>query len=140
MSAGSGITHSEMNASAVEAVHFVQMWVPPDTQGLPPGYEQRSVEDELAAGGLVTVASADDDGAVHINQKDARLLAARLDATSSIEVPDAPHVHVFVARGSVELEGSGPLSEGDAARLTAAGARRLIGGEAGAEVLIWATA
>jgi redox-sensitive bicupin YhaK (pirin superfamily) len=140
MSAGSGITHSEMNASAVEAVHFVQMWVPPDTEGLPPGYEQRSVEDELAAGGLVTVASADGDGAVHINQKDARLLAARLDAASSVEVPDAPNVHVFVARGSVELEGSGLLSEGDAARLTAAGARRVTGGEDGAEVLIWATA
>src|SRR6188472_4244910 len=57
MSAGSGIRHSEMNASATADVHFVQMWVLPDTNGIAPGYEQRDLNDELAAGGLVVVAS-----------------------------------------------------------------------------------
>jgi quercetin 2,3-dioxygenase len=140
MSAGSGIRHSEMNASATESVHFVQMWVPPDTDGVAPGYEQRSVERELSAGGLVTVASGRDDGAVHLNQRDARLFAARLNAGDEVEVPDEPHVHVFVARGDVELEGAGALAEGDAARLTRAGARRLTGRSDDSEVLVWATA
>lgn len=143
MSAGTGIQHSEMNASAVEPVHFVQMWVPPHDNGLKPGYEQRSVVDELAAGHLVTVASAHGDGAVHINQRDARLLAARLGAGNSVEVPDAPHVHLFVAVGEVDLEEAGVLHEGDAARLTSAGARQVTGGAGvadGAEILVWATA
>src|SRR5215813_4208535 len=52
MSAGTGIRHSEMNPSRTEPVHFVQMWVPPDTDGIPPGYEQRDVNDELEKGGL----------------------------------------------------------------------------------------
>src|SRR4051794_3106542 len=50
MSAGSGIRHSEMNASTTEPVHFVQMWVPPDTAGIEPGYEQRDLNDVLATG------------------------------------------------------------------------------------------
>jgi redox-sensitive bicupin YhaK (pirin superfamily) len=89
---------------------------------------------------LVTVASGDGEGAVHINQRDARLLVARLGVDAVVEVPDSPHVHVFVARGSVDLEGSERLTEGDAARLTAAGARTLTGRDGDAEVLIWATA
>ena len=57
MSAGRGIRHSEMNASPDEPAHFVQMWVLPDTQGVPPGYEQRDMNEVLAAGGLVPLAS-----------------------------------------------------------------------------------
>jgi redox-sensitive bicupin YhaK (pirin superfamily) len=57
MSAGRGIRHSEMNASPDEPVHFVQMWVPPDTTGIDPGYEQLDVNDALASGQLVPIAS-----------------------------------------------------------------------------------
>ena len=57
MSAGSGIHHSEMNASATADVHLVQMWVLPDTDGIEPGYEQHDLNDALAGGGLVAVAS-----------------------------------------------------------------------------------
>ena len=57
MSAGSGIRHSEMNHSTTAPVHFVQMWVVPDTNGIDPGYEQLDVNDRLAGGGLVAVAS-----------------------------------------------------------------------------------
>ena len=52
MSAGTGIEHSEINPSSTEAVRFIQMWVPPDTEGLPPSYEQRDVTEVLAGGGL----------------------------------------------------------------------------------------
>src|SRR4051812_8983383 len=53
MSAGRGIRHSEMNPSPVEDVHFVQMWVPPDTEGIDPGYQQLDVNDQLRGGSLV---------------------------------------------------------------------------------------
>ncbi|HEX7094984.1 MAG TPA: pirin family protein [Acidimicrobiales bacterium] len=139
MSAGTGIRHSEMNASTTEPVHFLQMWVPPDTNGLPPSYEQRSVADELARGDLFVLASGRGDGAIHINQRGAALLVGRLPAQKEAEVPDAPHVHVFIARGSAELEDAGTLDAGDAARLTDAGARRLTAGADGAEVVVWAT-
>ena len=59
MSAGSGIQHSETNASATADVHLVQMWVLPDTEGIEPGYEQHDVSEALSGGGLVTVASGD---------------------------------------------------------------------------------
>src|SRR4026209_2455413 len=57
MSAGRGIRHSETNASDSEPVHFVQMWVLPDTAGVDPGYEQRDINEALANGGLVPIAS-----------------------------------------------------------------------------------
>jgi redox-sensitive bicupin YhaK (pirin superfamily) len=62
---------------------------------------------------------------------------ARLDAAGQVVLPDAPDVHLFVARGSVGLEDVGRLGEGDAVRLTAAGPRRLVAGGDGAEVLAW---
>jgi redox-sensitive bicupin YhaK (pirin superfamily) len=57
-----------------------------------------------------------------------------------VAVPDDRHVHVFVPRGSVTLDGAGALSTGDAVRLTGAGSPSLTAGPDGAEVLIWATA
>jgi redox-sensitive bicupin YhaK (pirin superfamily) len=140
MSAGSGIRHSEMNASATADVHLVQMWVLPDTQGIDPSYEQRDLNDALDAGGLVVVASGQGhDGAVSIHQRDAALSVGRLGADEAVTVPDAPHVHAFVAVGAATLDGT-PLATGDAARLTDAGARTLTAGSDGAEVLVWATA
>jgi redox-sensitive bicupin YhaK (pirin superfamily) len=136
MSAGSGIQHSEMNHSSEAPVHFVQMWVLPDTQDIPPGYEQRDVNDRLAGGDLVAVASGrGHDGAVHIHQKDAVMWVARLTAGRSVAAPDAPFVHVFVARGESELDGR-PLVAGDAARLTDAGAVDLTA-VSDSEVIIW---
>jgi len=140
MSAGSGITHSESNASATEDVHFVQMWVPPDTEALPPGYEQRDVSDLLAGGGLHVVASGEGhDGAVALHQRDAALWAGRLRPGEPEGVPAAPHVHVFVAAGSVWLNEEGLLTEGDAARITGATRFELTAGDDGAELLVWAT-
>jgi hypothetical protein len=144
MSAGSGIRHSEMNASATADVHLVQMWVRPDTQGIEPSYEQRDVTGALGAGGLVAVASGrDHDGAVTIHQRDAVLWVGRLRPGETVTVPDAPHVHVFIAVGTAELgtEGGGraALATGDAVRLTAAGARSFTAGPDGAEALIWET-
>jgi redox-sensitive bicupin YhaK (pirin superfamily) len=146
MSAGTGILHSEKNdaAGAVESgedVHFVQMWVLPDEGGIAPGYEQLEVGDQLARGGLVTVASGmpQHESAIRIHNRYAALHVARLAPGESVALPEAPYLHLFVPRGSVELEGAGALAEGDAARFTATGGQRVTAVDSGepAEVLVW---
>jgi quercetin 2,3-dioxygenase len=141
MSAGTGIWHSEINASADADVHFVQMWVPPDTESIDPGYQQLDINDELAKGGLVPIASGKGhDAAISIRQRDAVLWGGRLHAGETVTIPDDRHVHVFVPIGTAELERAGGIGTGDAVRLTDAGALELTAGAEGAEVLIWATA
>jgi redox-sensitive bicupin YhaK (pirin superfamily) len=76
---------------------------------------------------------------VSIHQRDAVLSVGRLDSKGAVEVPDAPHVHLFVAVGTAALDDTA-LETGDAARLTDAGVRSLTAGPGGAEVLVWATA
>jgi redox-sensitive bicupin YhaK (pirin superfamily) len=140
MSAGRGIRHSEMNASADEPVHFVQMWVLPDTAGIQPGYEQRDLNDDLAKGGLVPIASGQGHpGAVSIHQQGAVLWGGRLGAGESVELPTAEHVHVFVAVGSGALEQAGDLGTGDAVRIKGNAPLRFTAGAEGAELLVWAT-
>ena len=141
MSAGSGIRHSEHNASSTEDVHFVQMWVLPDTQGIDPGYEQLDISAELERGTLVPIASGKGhDAAVTIHQRDAVLWGGRLAAGTAVDVPPDRHVHLFVARGSGNLDPGGTLGTGDAVRLTEADAVTFSAGTDGAEVLIWVTA
>ncbi len=146
MSAGVGILHSEKNDSwrlggekHDDPVHFVQMWVTPDTPGIDPGYEQLDINADLDAGGLVPVASglARHDSAIRIRQDHAALYAARLGAGETVTVPDAPYAHLFVPRGAVDLEGSGVLAAGDAARITGAAGQRVTAGPDGAEILVW---
>ena len=140
MSAGSGVMHSEMNPSKTVEAHLVQMWVPPDEKGLEPEYEQVDVREKLAKGGLVAIASGvPGRGAVRIHQKDATLWIGRLKPGESAAVPEASHVHVFVAKGSGSLEGAGELEQGDAARLTDAGAVKFAAGKAGCELIVWQT-
>ncbi len=148
MSAGTGILHSEKNDSWTLTgepehrvpVHFVQMWVVPDEPGITPGYEQLDITDQLATGDLVTVASGltrhDDVSAIRIRNRHAALHAGRLAAGRTVSLPDAPYVHLYVPRGTVELEGAGSLGEGDAARITGAEGRRVTA-TGDAEVLVW---
>jgi redox-sensitive bicupin YhaK (pirin superfamily) len=138
MSAGSGIQHSEWN-DAGELVHYVQMWVRPDQFDLTPSYQQAEID--LATGELVPIASGlskhSASTAIHINQRSAGMSAARLDPRHSVELPSAPYVHLFVARGTVSLEGAGELGTADAARLTGADGPRVTAGPDGAELLVW---
>ncbi|HMK62064.1 MAG TPA: pirin family protein [Acidimicrobiales bacterium] len=148
MSAGTGIYHSEKNDSwrgfgggeHDTPVHFVQMWVVPDQRGVEPGYEQAEIGDEQLRGVLLPVASGmsqhSGEPAIRIRQHQAALHAARLDPGQAVVVPDAPYVHLFVARGTADLEAAGVLGAGDAVRLTATGGRRLEALEP-AEVLVW---
>ena len=147
MSAGRGILHSEKNDSwklagdvHKDPVHFVQMWVVPDEHNITPGYEQLEIDHELLSGGLVPVASGmhkhTGASAIRINNKYAALHAARLQPGQSIELPEAPFLHLFVPRGSVSLEGAGALGTGDAVRFTATGGQRVTATEP-AEILVW---
>lgn len=138
MSAGSGILHSEKNDSATRPVHFVQMWIQPDEYDIAPGYQQQQIDDHLLRGGLVTIASGipRHDGAIKLHQRGAALHVARLDTGDTVDLPAAPYLHVFAARGTVTCEGVGDLGPGDAVRLTGADGRRLIATEP-AEVLAW---
>src|SRR5919112_2701347 len=116
MSAGTGILHSEMNYSAKTDVRFVQMWVLPDTKSINPGYQETHISRVIDSGQLVPIASGrGHDGAVQIQQQAAVLWGARLKPGASVALPDAPYVHLYVARGPVDLEGAGRLQEGDAA-------------------------
>jgi quercetin 2,3-dioxygenase len=148
MSAGTGIFHSEKNdawkltggPAHSDPVRFIQMWVVPDEEGIEPGYEQSEIQDDLLKGGLVLVASGmaghRDHAAIRINQHSAALYAARMDDAATVVLPDAPYVHLFVARGSVDLEGSGKLDEGDAARLTSAEGE-MVTATGDTEILVW---
>ncbi len=138
MSAGTGILHSEMNATDGGDVHFVQMWVVPDENKISPGYSQLDINSELARGGLVPVASGKGhDAAIGIKQENAVLWAGRLKPAERVKLPDAAFVHLYVPVGSVDLEGSGNLDEGDAGRLAFAGGPWITAGPTGAEVLVW---
>jgi redox-sensitive bicupin YhaK (pirin superfamily) len=140
MTAGTGIWHSEMNPSATNEVHFVQMWVVPDTGRVDPGYEQLDINGELDKGGLRPIASGQGhDAAISIHQRGAVLWGGRLRPGERAAVPDGRYVHLFVASGEVDLDGAGRLTEGDAVRLAGAGAPRVTSGAQGAEVLIWVT-
>jgi redox-sensitive bicupin YhaK (pirin superfamily) len=141
MSAGSGVLHSERNdePGAERPTRFVQMWLRPDEAGLDPSYQQHDLSDALAPGsGLVPIVSgiAGLDAAVRIHTSGAALHVARLDAGETTGLPAAPRLHLFVARGSVDLEGAGRLDEGDAARLAVDGGPTLTA-TAPAEVLVW---
>ena len=140
MSAGRGIWHSEKNPSKSTDAHFVQMWVLPDTERIDPSYQQLDINAELNKGGLVPVASGKGhDHAISVHQAGATLWAGRLGGGEQVSIPDAPHVHVFVARGAVVFDGAVRLEAGDSVRLTSAGSPALTSEEGGAEVLIWET-
>lgn len=148
MSAGTGILHSEKNDAwrmnvgerQEDPVHFIQMWVVPDEAGIEPGYQQLEVDHELLSGKFVTVASGMDEyrdaTAIRIKNRYAALHVARLEKGQSVELQEAPFMHVFVPIGSVDMEGTGALDTGDAVRMTATGGQRLTATE-DAEVLVW---
>src|SRR5438094_2243814 len=84
MTAGTGVTHSEFNPSTTEPVHFLQIWITPDRQGLTPSYEQRAFSPAELDGTLRLVAAAGGrEGAVTIHQ-DAEVFASRLAAGTEV--------------------------------------------------------
>ena len=119
MSAGTGITHSEFNHSGSELVHFLQIWILPNQEGVKPSYEQKVFADEEKLNNLQLVASQDGrKGSVTIHQ-DVNLYASIIEQNKEVvyHVPAGRHVWLQVARGSVELNGN-RLDSGDGAAVS----------------------
>jgi len=147
MSAGTGITHSEFNASRVQGVHFLQVWILPAERGLEPGYEQKPFADARWRNRLGLLAAPDGrDGSVTIHQ-DALVFGARLDpgreAAHALRPGRGAWAHV--ARGAALINGR-PLAAGDGIAIETEGAVTLAGaagdpgdpdGFAGGEVLLF---
>ncbi len=119
MSAGTGIRHSEYNASSTEPVHFLQIWILPEKSGLKPGYEQKSFPEAEKQGKLRALGSRDGrNGSVTIHQ-DVVLYSSILGKGESVEydLPPGRHAWLQVTRGSVKLNGK-ELREGDGAAVS----------------------
>jgi redox-sensitive bicupin YhaK (pirin superfamily) len=137
MSAGTGVTHSEFNASSSELVHFLQIWLIPELRNIQPSYEQKAFSEDEKKGKLRLVGSRDGrDGSVTIHQ-DVDLYATRLEAGESVrhELKPGRHAWVHVARGKAKVNGN-ELEAGSAAALSGE-ARVELEGLAGAEVLLF---
>jgi len=130
MTAGTGIEHSEYNASQTEPVHFMQIWIFPSERGLTPGYEQMSIANTPKTNRLVRVAS-------NIHQ-DARVLIGDVEAGHEVrhELAQGRAAWVHVIRGEVDVNGK-PLSTGDAAAVSGEDTVGIAGREGKSEVLLF---
>jgi len=119
MSAGTGVTHSEFNASDEEPVHFLQIWIEPERAGTPPGYAQRFYPAEEKRARWRLIASRDGrDGSLAIRQ-DAAVYAALLDPDQTLTYSLAPkrRAYLHLARGRASLNGY-PIESGDGAKIS----------------------
>lgn len=119
MTAGTGVTHSEYNASATEAVRFLQIWILPEATGLTPSYEQKQFAPTDKQGRLCLIASRDGrEGSVLVHQ-DVAIYASRLAAGDRVEHPLATgrKAWVQVVNGEVTVNGT-MLHAGDGAAIT----------------------
>jgi redox-sensitive bicupin YhaK (pirin superfamily) len=118
MRAGTGVTHSEANASKTEPVHFLQIWIVPDARGLAPTYDQKQVDEAKARSGFALVASRDGrEGSVQVHQ-DVELFVVKLGPAEARTRTLDPSRHAFVhlARGEASVNGE-TLAAGDGAFL-----------------------
>ncbi|HYG06688.1 MAG TPA: pirin family protein [Stenotrophomonas sp.] len=115
MSAGSGVTHSEFNGSQSEAVHFLQIWLFPERNGIEPSYEEKHFDTQSKRGRLRLIVSPDGaDGSLTVHQ-DARVYATILDGDDQVEhtLAAGRGAYVQVARGTLAVNGAA-LKAGDA--------------------------
>lgn len=137
MSAGSGVRHTERNASRRRPVRFIQMWLRTNAPDAPPSYGQADLGEQLREPGFVLAVSPKaGEAPVGIGTRGAGLWIARLPAEAETVLPDAPLRHLQVVRGSVTVTGQDPLGCGDSARISAPGHLRLEAHEP-SELLLW---
>lgn len=137
MSAGTGVMHSEFNASSTERVHLLQIWIEPEQRGIAPSYEQKVFPASEKRHRLRLVASPDgSDGSISINQ-DARLYATLLGAGEDVTYapPAARRGYVHLAKGRLEINGI-ELEAGDGAKIVDENIK-LLGLVAGSEALLF---
>jgi hypothetical protein len=137
MSAGSGVRHSEFNPSSERPVHFLQIWITPNANGIEPSYEEKHFEPREKRGRLRLIASPDRaDGSVLIHQ-DARVYAGLFDGTesASLAIAAGRRAYVHVVRGTVSVNGL-PLGSGDALKVADSAAVSVQAGS-DAEILVF---
>ena len=137
MSAGTGVTHSEFNGSATDPVHFLQIWILPDSRGHAPSYEQKHFPEGDRQGRLRLVASKDGrEGSLSLHQ-DAAIFAGLLSSGDRVahQLPPSRYAWLHVARGKVEVAGQ-ELVAGDAASFEQSGEIAVVAQEA-SEVLLF---
>ena len=137
MSAGTGVLHSEQNHSPSEPVHFLQIWIEPETRGLPPSYEQKRFDDRKR-NALRLIASRDGrDGSVTVHQ-DVSLYVAALDPDARVTLALAPgrRAWVQVLAGDAIVNGES-LAVGDGAAAEREATLTLVGGRGPSEVLVF---
>ena len=137
MSAGTGVRHSEYNASNTDPVHFLQIWILPEKNGAEPSYEQKAFSEDEKRGKLRLVGSRDGrDGSVTIHQ-DVDLYASLLDEGESLSyaLGEGRNGWLQVARGSIRLDGN-VLEAGDGVALKGAHELSIEGVDA-AEILLF---
>jgi hypothetical protein len=137
MRAGTGVAHSEYNASKTEPVHFLQVWIVPNRRGLAPTYGQYAFDREKARRDWVLLASSDGRESSLQIQQDVDLWMTRLEDGAQRErlLPPGRHAWVHVARGAAALDGTA-LHEGDGAAVSDE-ARLRFTGQPAAEVLVF---
>jgi redox-sensitive bicupin YhaK (pirin superfamily) len=137
MSAGTGVQHSEFNASRSELLHFLQIWIRPAVAGLAPGYEEKRFPPEEKRGRLRLLASPDRAAGSVLIHQDVRVYAGLFDGAEQARLQVAPgrRLYLHVARGKLQADDT-TLGAGDALMLTAAATLELRAGR-GAEVLIF---
>ena len=137
MTAGTGVRHSEQNASESERVHLLQIWILPHTVGLDPGYEQKAFTEDERRGQLRLIASEDGrEGTVQVHQ-DVSLFASILATGGEVEhaMDHQRYAWLQVARGSVNINGE-RADQGDGAVAIGESSLR-IRAEEDAEVLLF---
>ena len=138
MSAGTGIRHSEFNHSKSEPVHFLQIWLLPEKQGLAPGYEQKTFADGEKRGRFRLVASRDGrDGSLVVHQ-DADIYASLLNEGEQARhvLPTGRKGWLQIARGAADLNGQA-LRAGDGAAVEGEPALTVTASASGTEVLLF---
>ncbi|HVF22494.1 MAG TPA: pirin family protein, partial [Pyrinomonadaceae bacterium] len=137
MTAGTGVRHSEQNASEGEQVHLLQIWILPHTVGLEPGYEQKAFSEEERRGRLKLIASEDgSDGSVAVHQ-DVKLFASIIPAGEQVDhtMDQQRYAWIQVARGAISVNGE-KADQGDGVIVSGESSLQ-IKAEENAEVLLF---
>ena len=137
MSAGSGVSHSEFNASKSEPVHFLQIWIIPDKTGTPPSYEEKQFPVADRRGRLCLIGSSNRAEGSVLLQQDVRMYAGLFDHDehATLNVAEGRNAYIHVARGEIHVAGL-HLEAGDGLKVTDAGEIDFRAGDKG-EVIVF---
>ena len=118
MSAGTGVTHSEFNHAKGQVTHFLQIWIVPNVQEIPPGYEQKTIPLTEKQGALRLIASPTGESGSIVIHADAKLYAGLLDGneSASIKIDPRRKAYVHLIRGDLAVNGQ-RITSGDAVLL-----------------------